>query len=82
MLDCFRELKVKWSDNFCMVGWTSIHAYYWDYDSVEVAKRFCPRGYFTPTTFVDGDERRGWDKDHIAEKGEYGAPVYVLYKGA
>lgn len=83
MTDLFPDLaRVRWSDNLCTVGWSCIHAHQWDMDSIEKAMRFCPRGHFTQTTYVDGDERRAWTDSQRDERDRYGAPVYVLFKGA
>ena len=74
--------RVKWSDNLCTVGWSCIWARGWDRESVEAALRFCPRGYFTVTTYVDGDERRAWTESQREEKDRYRHPVYVIHKGS
>lgn len=74
--------RVKWSDNLCTVGWSCIWAWGWDRCSIDAALRFCPRGYFTTTTYVDGDERRGWSETVREEKDRYGMPVYVIHKGS
>lgn len=80
---CFECLQnVKWSDNICTVGWSCIHAHGWDQVPVEAAKLLCPKGFFTPTSYVDGDERRSYQEHHIAQTDKYGAPFYVLYRGA
>lgn len=77
-----RLRDVRHSDNICTVRWTNIHARGWDIDTCALALYFCPRGRFTPTTYVDGDERRRWTEGEKREKERFGAPVYVLAKGA
>lgn len=73
---------VRWSDNICTVGWSSVWARNWDRDSLEKAMRYCPKGHFTQTTYTSSDERKGWNDAHKEECKRYCAPAYVLYKGA
>lgn len=82
-MDAFRDLlNVRWSDNTCTVGWSCIHAHHWDRYSIDAALRFCPRGHFTSTSYVGGDERRLWTPEQKKEWMELGAPVYVYWRGA
>lgn len=74
--------QVRWSDNLCTVGWSSIWAFGWDYESIEEALSYCPHGRFTVTTYVDIDARRAWTDSQQKEREKFGAPVYLLYKGA
>lgn len=80
VFDCLKQLK--WSDNLCTVGWSNIHAYGWTREAIDAALFFCPRGHFTVTSYVDGDERRAWADFQRQEKEDFGAPVYVIEKGA
>lgn len=83
MSEVFQFLtRVKWSDNLCTEGWSCIWARGWDRVSIDAAMRYCPRGYWTITSYVDGDERRAWTDEQREEKDRLGAPVYVIHKGS
>lgn len=75
---------IRWSDNLCTVGATNIHATGWTHDAVKFIKTLAPSGRFTQTSFTGGDERRAMHKNdiHQVEAKKYGAPVYVLARGA
>ena len=60
----------------------SIHAHSWDCDAIETALRLCPSGRFSPTTYVDGDERRAYTDAAREQAIQYGFPIHILYKGA
>lgn len=79
-LECLRNIKHH--DNSCSVGWTTIHAHGWTADAVRFVMTLAPSGSFTVTSYTDGDERRAWNDIHQVEKKKYGAPIYVLKKGA
>ena len=43
---------------------------------------FCPDRHFTVTSFIGGDERRAWADFQRQEAKDFGAPQYVIEKGA
>lgn len=74
--------NLRFSNNTCIVGWTSIHAHDWQWRAVRRALEMCPRGDFTETTYVSGDERRMWSDTEQRQAKLYGAPIHILYRGA
>jgi len=77
-----RLRNVKLSDNICTVGRTCIHAQGWDKDSLRHALYLAPSGNWTPTTYVDGDERRSWGAREAEECNLFGEPIHYLARGA
>lgn len=74
--------NVKLSDNCGMVGWSCIHAWGWNVDSLRHALYLAPSGSWTPTVFIGSDDRRSWGSKEAEECEEFGNPVVVLARGA
>lgn len=78
----FNLRTVKLTDNNCTVGRTSIHARGWDFQSCTHARYLAPSGHWTPTTYVDGDEKRAWGAKEAEECDLFGDPISYLSRGA